>query len=141
MNSAFENGIAKEFFTLLVPIKEKSSNVVSNVCNADSLYLDAFEEYGLSNNKIDNIGKKISADFRTARIRDSISLIDDFDINVMHQILSNLYLSNITENNFLRKNMITGIELVKFIVRFPLGNRAGKKQHDNPSRVALIRQY
>ena len=94
-----------------------------------------------SNNKIDNIGKKISADFRAARIRDPINLIDDFDINVMQQILSNLYLSNITENNFYSKNMITGIELVKFIVRFPVGNRAGKKQHDNPSRVALIRQY
>ena len=99
------------------------------------------EEYWFSNNKIDNIGKKISADFRAARIRDSINLIDDFDINVMYQILGNLYLSNITESNFYSKNMIAGIELVKFIVRFPVGNRAGKKQHDNPSRVALIRQY
>ena len=94
-----------------------------------------------SNNKIDNIGKKISADFRAARIRNPINLIDDFDINVMYQILGNLYLSNITESNFYSKNMIAGIELVKFIVRFPVGNRAGKKQHDNPSRVALIRQY
>ena len=133
--------LAKEFFTLLLPIKEKSSNVVSNVCNADSLYSDALEEYWFSNNKIDNIGKKISADFRAARIRDSINLIDDFDINVMYQILGNLYLSNITESNFYSKNMIAGIELVKFIVRFPVGNRTGKKQHDNPSRVALIRQY
>ena len=61
--------------------------------------------------------------------------------HVWESPLGNLYLSNITESNFYSKNMIAGIELVKFIVRFPVGNRAGKKQHDNPSRVALIRQY